>query len=165
MEKQLPPVRIIAPGAVYRCDADITHSPMFHQVEGLLVDRGVTFADLKGTLEHFLHQLFGKKRGVRFRPSFFPFTEPSAEVDISCLICGGEGCRVCKGTGWLEILGSGMVHPKVLEKVNYPADVGGFAFGMGVERIAMLLYGISDIRLFFENDLRFLRQFQEGSRC
>jgi phenylalanyl-tRNA synthetase alpha chain len=163
MERQQPPVRIIAPGAVYRCDADITHSPMFHQVEGLLVDRGITFADLKGTLEHFLHQLFGKKRGVRFRPSYFPFTEPSAEVDISCLMCGGEGCRVCKGTGWLEILGSGMVHPRVLEHVNYdPDEVGGFAFGMGVERIAMLLYGIGDIRLFFENDLRFLRQFQGG---
>lgn len=160
MEKQEPPVRIIAPGAVYRCDADITHSPMFHQVEGLYMDENVTFADLKGTLEHFLHQLFGKNRQVRFRPSFFPFTEPSAEVDIACLMCGGSGCRVCKNTGWLEILGSGMVHPKVLEKVNYdPQKVGGFAFGMGVERIAMLLYGIDDIRLFFENDLRFLRQF------
>mgnify|MGYP001384987380 FL=1 len=133
---------------------------MFHQVEGLYVDENVTFADLKGTLEHFLHQLFGKNRQVRFRPSFFPFTEPSAEVDIACLMCGGSGCRVCKNTGWLEILGSGMVHPKVLEKVNYdPQKVGGFAFGMGVERIAMLLYGIDDIRLFFENDLRFLRQF------
>jgi len=167
MERQAPPVRIIAPGAVYRCDADITHSPMFHQVEGLLIDRNITFADLKGTLEHFLHQLFGSKRPVRFRPSYFPFTEPSAEVDISCLMCGGSGCRVCSNTGWLEILGSGMVHPKVLEQVNYdPAEVGGFAFGVGVERIAMLLFGIGDIRLFFENDLRFLRQFQGGQkRC
>ncbi len=167
MERQTPPVRIIAPGAVYRCDADITHSPMFHQVEGLLIDRNITFADLKGTLEHFLHQLFGSKRPVRFRPSYFPFTEPSAEVDISCLMCGGSGCRVCSNTGWLEILGSGMVHPKVLEQVNYdPAEVGGFAFGVGVERIAMLLFGIGDIRLFFENDLRFLRQFQGGQkRC
>lgn len=163
MEKQAPPVRIIAPGAVYRCDADITHSPMFHQVEGLLIDDNITFAHLKGTLEHFLHELFGKERPVRFRPSYFPFTEPSAEVDISCLACGGEGCRICSQTGWLEILGAGMVHPKVLEQVNYdPNKVGGFAFGVGVERIAMLLYGIGDIRLFFENDLRFLRQFQGG---
>ena len=131
MEKQEPPVRIIAPGAVYRCDADITHSPMFHQVEGLYVDENVTFADLKGTLEHFLHQLFGKNRQVRFRPSFFPFTEPSAEVDIACLMCGGSGCRVCKNTGWLEILGSGMVHPKVFgESELRPQKVGGFAFGM-----------------------------------
>jgi phenylalanyl-tRNA synthetase alpha chain len=160
MEKRRPPVRIIAPGKVYRRDSDITHSPMFHQVEGLLVDKGVTFADLKGVLTAFVHQMFGPEVGVRFRPSYFPFTEPSAEVDIECVICRGEGCRVCKTTGWLEVLGSGMVHPAVFEAVGYdPETYTGFAFGLGIERIAMLKYGIDDIRLFFENDLRFLRQF------
>jgi phenylalanyl-tRNA synthetase alpha chain len=160
MERRRPPVRVIAPGKVYRRDSDITHSPMFHQVEGLLVDKGVTFADLKGVLTAFVHQLFGPEVGVRFRPSYFPFTEPSAEVDIECVICGGAGCRVCKLTGWLEILGSGMVHPAVFEAVGYdPEEVTGFAFGLGIERVAMLKYGIDDIRLFFDNDLRFLRQF------
>lgn len=160
MEKRQPPVRIIAPGKVYRVDADTTHSPMFHQVEGLLVDKHVTLGDLKGTLSMFARELFGKERGVRFRPSYFPFTEPSAEMDISCFVCGGEGCRLCKYEGWIEILGSGMVHPRVLEMVNYdPEQVTGFAFGMGVERVAMLMYGIDDIRLFFENDVRFLSQF------
>jgi phenylalanyl-tRNA synthetase alpha chain len=160
MEQRQPPVRIIAPGKVYRRDSDITHSPMFHQVEGLLVDRGVTFADLKGVLTAFVHQMFGPEVGVRFRPSYFPFTEPSAEVDIECVICRGEGCRVCKTTGWLEVLGSGMVHPAVFEAVGYdPETYTGFAFGLGIERIAMLKYGIDDIRLFFDNDLRFLRQF------
>ncbi|MDF2635146.1 MAG: Phenylalanyl-tRNA synthetase alpha chain [Pelosinus sp.] len=154
------PIRIIAPGKVYRRDYDATHSPMFHQVEGLVIDKNISFADLKGTLELFIHEIFGKDVGVRFRPSFFPFTEPSAEVDISCVMCSGGGCRVCSGTGWLEILGAGMVHPRVLEMSNFDPDkVSGFAFGMGVERIAMLLYGIDDLRLFYENDLRFLRQF------
>ena len=160
MEKRRPPVRIIAPGRVYRRDSDLTHTPMFHQVEGLLVDKGVTFADLKGVLTAFVHEMFGPEVGVRFRPSYFPFTEPSAEVDIACVICRGEGCRVCKVTGWLEVLGSGMVHPAVFEAVGYdPEEFTGFAFGLGIERIAMLKYGIDDIRLFFENDLRFLRQF------
>jgi len=160
MEKKGPPVRMICPGAVYRCDSDPTHSPMFHQVEGLLVDRGVTFADLKGTLTAFVHQIFGEKTRLRFRPSFFPFTEPSAEVDIECILCSGKGCGLCSNTGWLEILGSGMVDPAVYKFVNYdPEEVTGFAFGMGIERIAMLKYGINDIRLFFTNDLRFLRQF------
>lgn len=160
MEKQEPPVRIIAPGKVYRSDADVTHSPMFHQVEGLLIDRGITLADLKGTLQLFAEKLFGKDTKTRFRPSYFPFTEPSAEVDVSCIICKGDGCRVCSETGWLEILGSGMVDPRVLTRVGYdPEEVTGFAFGMGIERIAMLKYGINDIRLFFENDLRFLKQF------
>jgi len=160
MEVRQPPVRIIAPGKVYRRDSDITHSPMFHQVEGLLVDKGVTFADLKGVLTAFVHQMFGPEVGVRFRPSYFPFTEPSAEVDIECVMCGGHGCRVCKATGWLEVLGSGMVHPAVFEAVGYdPETYTGFAFGLGIERIAMLKYGIDDIRLFFDNDLRFLRQF------
>jgi phenylalanyl-tRNA synthetase alpha chain len=160
MERRQPPVRIIAPGKVYRRDSDITHSPMFHQVEGLLVDKGVTFADLKGVLTAFVHQMFGPEVGVRFRPSYFPFTEPSAEVDIECVMCGGRGCRVCKATGWLEVLGSGMVHPAVFEAVGYdPETYTGFAFGLGIERIAMLKYGIDDIRLFFDNDLRFLRQF------
>jgi len=160
MERRQPPVRIIAPGKVYRRDSDITHSPMFHQVEGLLVDRGVTFADLKGTLTAFVHEMFGPEVSLRFRPSYFPFTEPSAEVDIECVICGGAGCRVCKITGWLEVLGAGMVHPAVFEAVGYdPEEYTGFAFGLGIERIAMLKYGIDDIRLFFENDLRFLRQF------
>jgi len=160
MLKQKPPVRIIAPGTVYRCDSDATHSPMFHQIEGLMVDKGVTFGDLKGMLTIFTNQLFGQKTGVRLRPSFFPFTEPSAEVDIACVICGGKGCRVCKQTGWLEILGAGMVDPEVYRHVNYDAeDISGFAFGMGIERIAMLKYGINDMRLLFENDVRFLRQF------
>jgi len=160
MEKHPPPVRIISPGAVYRRDLDPTHSPMFHQVEGLLVDKGITFADLKGVLTVFVHQMFGKEKKLRFRPSFFPFTEPSAEVDIECIICGGKGCGVCSNTGWLEILGSGMTDPAVYGFVNYdPEEVTGFAFGMGVERIAMLKYGINDIRLFFMNDLRFLKQF------
>ncbi|OUN01013.1 MAG: phenylalanine--tRNA ligase subunit alpha [Firmicutes bacterium ZCTH02-B6] len=159
MEAQKPPVRIIAPGKVFRVDADVTHSPMFHQVEGLYVDEGVTFGELKGTLSIMARELFGQ-RPVRFRPSYFPFTEPSAEMDIQCIICNGAGCRVCKNEGWLEILGSGMVHPQVLRNVGYdPEHVSGFAFGMGVERIAMLKYGIDDIRLFFENDIRFLRQF------
>ncbi len=160
MEKQAPPVRIIAPGKVYRCDSDLTHTPMFHQVEGLLVDEQVSFGDLKGVLTDFVHQIFGPRTPLRFRPSFFPFTEPSAEVDIGCTICRGAGCRVCSQTGWLEILGSGMVHPAVFEKVGYDPDrYSGFAFGMGIERIAMLKYGIDDLRRFFENDLRFLRQF------
>jgi phenylalanyl-tRNA synthetase alpha chain len=160
MEKERPPVRVICPGAVYRCDSDPTHSPMFHQVEGLLVDRGITFADLKGVLTVFVHQMFSKETRLRFRPSFFPFTEPSAEIDIECFICGGKGCGVCSHTGWLEILGSGMVDPAVYKFVNYdPEEVTGFAFGMGIERIAMLKFGINDIRLFFTNDLRFLKQF------
>lgn len=160
MLKQKPPVRIIAPGTVYRCDSDATHSPMFHQIEGLMVDTKVTFGDLKGILTVFTNQLFGQKTGVRLRPSYFPFTEPSAEVDIACVICGGKGCRVCKNSGWLEILGAGMVDPEVYRHVQYDADnISGFAFGMGIERIAMLKYGISDMRLLFENDVRFLRQF------
>jgi phenylalanyl-tRNA synthetase alpha chain len=160
MLKQKPPVRIIAPGTVYRCDSDATHSPMFHQIEGLMVDRGITFGDLKGILTVFTNQLFGQKTGVRLRPSFFPFTEPSAEVDIACVICGGKGCRVCKNSGWLEILGAGMVDPEVYRHVHYDAEnISGFAFGMGIERIAMLKYGINDMRLLFENDVRFLRQF------
>jgi phenylalanyl-tRNA synthetase alpha chain len=160
MEKRRPPIRVICPGAVYRCDSDPTHSPMFHQVEGLLVDQGITFADLKGVLTVFVHEMFGIETRLRFRPSFFPFTEPSAEVDIECFICGGKGCGVCSNTGWLEILGSGMVDPAVYQFVNYdPEQVTGFAFGMGIERIAMLKFGINDIRLFFNNDLRFLRQF------
>ncbi len=160
MEAQRPPVRIICPGKVYRRDADITHSPMFHQVEGLAVDRDISMGDLKGTLELFAREMFGPRTRIRFRPSFFPFTEPSAEVDVLCFLCGGEGCRVCKQSGWLEILGSGMVHPRVLGTVGYdPEEVTGWAFGMGVERIAMLKYGLDDIRLFFENDLRFLHQF------
>ncbi|MBQ7516437.1 MAG: phenylalanine--tRNA ligase subunit alpha [Schwartzia sp.] len=155
------PIRMIAPGRVYRRDDyDATHSPMFTQVEGLVIDKGIRFSDLKGTLELFLQKIFHAGIGVRFRPSFFPFTEPSAEVDISCVMCHGKGCRVCKGTGWLEILGAGMVHPHVLEMSGYdPKQVSGFAFGLGVERIAMLSYGIDDLRLFYDNDLRFLRQF------
>ncbi|HXG51108.1 MAG TPA: phenylalanine--tRNA ligase subunit alpha [candidate division Zixibacteria bacterium] len=167
MEKRRPPLQVIVPGAVYRHDDDATHSPMFHQVEGFMVDRGVAFSDLKGVLTHFLQRIFSAETGVRFRPSFFPFTEPSAEIDIRCLLCGGsgaaeggQGCRVCKGTGWLEILGAGMIDPQVFAFVGYDwNEVSGFAFGMGVERIAMLKYGIDDIRLFFQNDLRFLRQF------
>jgi len=155
-----PPLAIIAPGRVYRADADVTHSPEFHQVEGLLVDRRITLGDLKGVLQAFAHRMFGAQYRVRFRPSFFPFTEPSAEVDIGCVICGGSGCRVCGSTGWLEILGAGMVHPAVFENVGYDSEKWtGFAFGMGVERIAMLKFGIGDIRLFFENDMRFLSQF------
>jgi phenylalanyl-tRNA synthetase alpha chain len=160
MEKQPPPVRIICPGKVYRCDSDLTHTPMFHQVEGLLVDENISFGDLKGTLTTFVHRMFDEQTSLRFRPSFFPFTEPSAEVDILCVICRGKGCRVCSQTGWLEILGSGMVHPALYENVGYDATrYSGFAFGMGVERIAMLKFGIDDIRKFFENDLRFLNQF------
>ncbi|HBO69802.1 MAG TPA: phenylalanine--tRNA ligase subunit alpha [Deltaproteobacteria bacterium] len=160
METMRPPVRVIAPGAVYRCDSDITHSPMFHQVEGLAVDRGTTMADLKGMLTEFCRMMFGPGKPLRFRPSFFPFTEPSAEVDIRCVICGGSGCRVCKNSGWLEILGCGMVDPAVFGFVGYdPEEYTGFAFGMGVERIAMLRHGIGDIRLLFENDIRFLSQF------
>ncbi len=160
MEKHPPPVRIISPGPAYRRDSDPTHSPMFHQVEGLLVDKGITFGDLKGVLTIFVHQMFGTETRLRFRPSFFPFTEPSAEIDIECIMCGGKGCGVCSNTGWLEILGSGMTDPAVFGFVDYdPEEVTGFAFGMGVERIAMLKYGINDIRLFYTNDLRFLRQF------
>ena len=160
MKAQRPPVRFIFPGKVYRRDADITHSPMFHQVEGLALDRHITMADLKATLELFAREMFGPRSALRFRPSFFPFTEPSAEADVVCFLCGGSGCRVCKQSGWLEILGSGMVHPNVLRNVGYdPEEVTGWAFGMGVERVAMLKYGIDDIRLFFDNDLRFLAQF------
>jgi phenylalanyl-tRNA synthetase alpha chain len=167
MEKRKPPLQIIVPGAVYRHDDDATHSPMFHQVEGFVVDQRISFADLKGVLTHFLRQIFSQETGVRFRPSFFPFTEPSAEIDIQCMFCGGKGtglsgqaCRVCKTTGWLEILGAGMIDPQVFRFVRYdPEKFSGFAFGMGVERIAMLKHGIDDIRLFFQNDVRFLRQF------
>lgn len=160
MLRQPPPVRIIAPGTVYRCDSDATHSPMFHQIEGLLVDNGITFGDLKGILTNFVNQYFGSGTGVRLRPSFFPFTEPSAEVDIACVMCKGKGCRICKNTGWLEVLGAGMVDPEVFRHVSYDAEnVSGFAFGMGIERLAMLRYGISDMRLLFENDIRFLSQF------
>ena len=160
MEKQPPPIRVIAPGKVYRCDSDITHTPMFQQVEGFLVDRNISFADLKGVLTVSLQKIFEKDLEVRFRPSFFPFTEPSAEVDIACVICGGDGCRVCKKTGWIEILGSGMIDPEVFKMVGYDSEIySGFAFGLGVERIAMLKYGIDDIRLYYENDLRFLSQF------
>ena len=160
MEAQQPPLRVVAPGKVYRCDSDITHTPMFHQVEGMLVDKKVSFADLKGVLSVFTRKIFEKDLPLRFRPSFFPFTEPSAEVDIACVICEGKGCRVCKHTGWLEILGSGMIDPEVFKMVGYDPEVySGFAFGLGVERIAMLKYGINDIRLYYENDLRFLSQF------
>lgn len=160
MEAQQPPLRLIAPGKVYRCDSDITHTPMFHQVEGFLVDKKVSFADLKGVLSVFTQKIFEKDIPLRFRPSFFPFTEPSAEVDIACVICDGDGCRVCKKTGWLEILGAGMIDPEVFNMVGYDPEIySGFAFGLGVERIAMLKYGIDDIRLYYENDLRFLSQF------
>ena len=160
MEKKKPPLKIIAPGKVYRCDSDVSHNAMFHQVEVLMVDTGVTFSDLKGVLELFIHSFFGKETPVRFRPSYFPFTEPSAEVDIECIFCSGKGCRVCKTTGWLEVLGCGMVNPRVFEMSGYqPDEYTGFAFGMGVERMTMLKYSIDDIRLFYENDLRFLRQF------
>jgi len=160
MESQPPPVSIISPGKVYRRDSDVSHTPMFHQVEGLLVDKGITLGDLKGTLTTFVHQMFGRDIGLRFRPSFFPFTEPSAEVDIQCVICLGKGCRTCSNTGWLEILGSGMVDPEVYRFVDYDPEIyAGFAFGLGIERIAMLKYGIDDIQHFFKNDMRFLRQF------
>jgi phenylalanyl-tRNA synthetase alpha chain len=160
MESQAPPVRIIAPGKCYRRDSDVTHTPMFHQVEGLLVDKGIAFSDLKGTLTSFVQQMFGHDTALRFRPSFFPFTEPSAEVDIQCVICGGKGCRTCSNTGWIEILGSGMNDPEIYKFVGYDPEVySGFAFGMGIERVAMLKYGIDDIQLFYRNDMRFLRQF------
>lgn len=160
METQKPPLRIIAPGRVYRCDSDVTHTPMFHQVEGLMVDEEVSFTDLKGILDDFLKQFFEKDLKVRFRPSYFPFTEPSAEADIECVMCGGEGCRVCSHTGWLEVLGCGMVHPEVFRHAGIDSEkYTGFAFGMGVERLTMLRYGVNDLRLFFENDLRFLKQF------
>jgi phenylalanyl-tRNA synthetase alpha chain len=160
MESQEPPLRIICPGRVYRCDSDLTHSPMFHQVEGLLIDEHSSFADLKGLIEDFLRVFFERELAVRFRPSYFPFTEPSAEVDIQCVSCGGQGCRVCSQTGWLEVMGCGMVHPKVFEFSGIDTEkYSGFAFGMGVERLAMLRYGVNDLRLFFDNDLRFLEQF------
>lgn len=160
MSEREPPLRIIAPGRVYRCDSDVTHTPMFHQVEGFLVDEEVSMADLKGTLTDFLRAFFERDSEVRFRPSYFPFTEPSAEVDIQCVICGGKGCRVCKQTGWLEVMGCGMIHPHVFAKVGVDSErYSGFAFGLGVERMAMLYYGVNDLRLFFENDSRFLRQF------
>ncbi|RMD58529.1 MAG: phenylalanine--tRNA ligase subunit alpha, partial [Nitrospirae bacterium] len=160
MEKHQPPLKVIATGKVYRHDADISHTPMFHQVEGFLVDRGVSMANLKALLEAFIHTMFGKETPVRFRPSYFPFTEPSAEVDIGCVICGGRGCGVCKRTGWIEILGCGLIHPKVFKNVGYDTSIySGLAFGVGIERLTMLKYGIDDIRLFFENDMRFLEQF------
>ena len=160
MEKQNPPIRVICPGRVYRRDSDLTHSPMFHQVEGLVVDEGISFADLKGTLTEFLMKFFEKELAVRFRPSYFPFTEPSAEVDVQCVNCNGKGCRVCSNTGWLEVLGSGMVHPNVLNMSGIDTEkYSGFAFGFGADRLAMLLYEVNDLRLFFESDLRFLRQF------
>ncbi len=161
MEKGKAPFRVIAPGRVYRCDSDLTHTPMFHQVEGLLVDENVSFADLKGTLDDFLRNFFERDLRVRFRPSYFPFTEPSAEVDIECVHCGGKGCRICKQSGWLEVLGCGMVHPQVFKNVGIDSErYTGYAFGLGVERLAMLRYGVNDLRMFFENDLRFLRQFR-----
>ncbi len=161
LEADGAPVRVIAPGRVYRCDSDLTHTPMFHQVEGLLVDEGVTFGDLKAVLEDFVRGFFEADLALRFRPSYFPFTEPSAEVDVECMFCHGEGCRVCSGSGWLEILGCGMVHPAVFESAGIDAErYTGYAFGMGVERLAMLRYGVNDLRIFFENDLRFLRQFR-----
>lgn len=160
MESETPPLKVIAPGRVYRCDSDITHTPMFHQVEGFLVDTDVSFADLKGVVYQFLRAFFEKDIQVRFRPSYFPFTEPSAEVDIECVMCNGEGCRVCSQTGWLEVMGCGMIHPEVFKAVNIDSGrYSGFAFGMGVERLAMLRYGINDLRLFFDNDLKFLEQF------
>jgi phenylalanyl-tRNA synthetase alpha chain len=161
MEEQGPPLRVIAAGRVYRCDSDLTHTPMFHQVEGLLVDRSVSFSDLMGHIEEFLHRFFERDDlAIRFRPSYFPFTEPSAEVDIECVMCGGRGCRVCGQSGWLEVLGCGMVHPAVFAHVGIDSEEWtGYAFGMGVERLAMLRYGVNDLRLFFENDLRFLQQF------
>jgi len=160
MEQQQPPFKVIAPGRVYRCDSDLTHTPMFHQVEGFVVDKNINFADLKGVISEFLKAFFEKDVSVRFRPSYFPFTEPSAEVDIACVMCAGQGCRVCGHTGWLEVLGCGMIHPEVFRHVDVDAEqYTGFAFGMGVERLTMLRYKINDLRLFFENDLKFLRQF------
>jgi len=160
MEDKEPPIRVICPGRVYRCDSDLTHTPMFHQVEGLLVDENISFADLKGTVDQFLKRFFEADIPVRFRPSYFPFTEPSAEVDIQCTNCGGAGCRVCSHTGWLEVMGCGMVHPNVFSSSDIDTEkYSGFAFGMGVERLAMLRYGVNDLRLFFENDLKFLEQF------
>ena len=160
MESQEPPIRVICPGRVYRCDSDLTHTPMFHQVEGLVIDKEVSFADLKGTVDQFLKSFFEADVPVRFRPSYFPFTEPSAEVDIQCTNCGGDGCRICSHTGWLEVMGCGMVHPNVFEASGVDNDTySGFAFGMGVERLAMLRYGVNDLRLFFENDIKFLEQF------
>ncbi len=162
LQKQLPPIKVIAPGRTFRCDTpDATHSPMFHQIEGLVVDEGITMADLKGTLDSFAKQLFGPETKTKFRPHHFPFTEPSAEMDVSCFKCGGKGCRVCKGSGWIEILGCGMVHPNVLKVGNIDTEkYTGFAFGIGVERVAMLKYGVDDIRLFYENDMRFINQFK-----
>jgi phenylalanyl-tRNA synthetase alpha chain len=161
MESEQPPLKVIAPGRVYRCDSDLTHTPMFHQVEGFLVDKDVSFADLKGVVFEFLRAFFEKDIQVRFRPSYFPFTEPSAEVDIECVICDGQGCRVCSHTGWLEVMGCGMIHPEVFKSVKIDhQQFSGFAFGMGVERLAMLRYGINDLRMFFENDLKFLQQFK-----
>jgi len=160
MQSTRPPIRVICPGRVYRCDSDLTHSPMFHQVEGLVIAEGTGMPDLKGTVIDFLRAFFERDLSVRFRPSYFPFTEPSAEVDMQCVICGGEGCRVCKNTGWLEIMGCGMVHPRVLEMSGIDSErYTGYAFGMGVERLAMLRYGVNDLRLFYENDMRFLRKF------
>jgi phenylalanyl-tRNA synthetase alpha chain len=160
MESTSPPIRIICPGRVYRCDSDVTHTPMFHQVEGLLVDKNISFPDLKGTIVEFLRVFFERPLEVRFRPSYFPFTEPSAEFDMECVMCNGKGCRVCSNTGWLEVGGCGMVHPKVFEHSNIDTEeYTGFAFGVGVERLAMLRYGVNDLRLFFENDQRFLDQF------
>jgi len=160
MESQKPPIRVICPGRVYRCDSDLTHTPMFHQVEGLVVDKGITFADLKGVVIQFLSNFFEVDLPIRFRPSYFPFTEPSAEVDMQCTSCSGKGCRVCGNTGWLEVMGCGMVHPKVFDNCGVDINIySGFAFGMGVERLAMLKYGVNDLRMFFDNDLRFLRQF------
>lgn len=160
MENQKPPIKIISPGKVYRCDYDVTHSPMFHQVEGIVVDEGISFGDMKGSLRYFISRMFGSDLDVRLRPSFFPFTEPSAEVDMGCVQCRGKGCRMCKGTGWLEIGGCGMVDPEVFKFVGIDPDIySGFAFGMGIERIALLKYGIDDIRLFYENSLKFLKQF------
>lgn len=161
MKTHQPPLRMIAPGRVYRCDSDVTHSPMFSQIEGLVVDTDISFCDLKGTLDLMVNRVFGEGTATRFRPSFFPFTEPSAEVDIQCFVCKGSGCRLCKGTGWIEVLGCGMVHPAVFEAVGYdPEKYTGFAFGLGIERFAMLKFGINDIRLFYENDTRFLKQFR-----
>ena len=162
MEKQTPPIKVLSPGRVYRSDSDATHSPMFHQMEGLVVDKGITLCDLKGILDEFARRMFTAETKTRFRPSYFPFTEPSVEVDLSCKNCGGKGCRICKGTGWIEVLGAGMVNRRVLENCGIDPDVyTGFAFGIGLERIAMIKYGIGDIRLLFENDVRFLRQFKD----
>ena len=163
MENHQPPLRIIAPGRVYRCDSDMTHTPMFHQIEGLVVDEGISLANLKSLLHQFMEQFFERKLRMRFRPSYFPFTEPSAEVDIECLLCGGSGCGSCKRTGWIEVLGCGMVHPNVFRQLGIDAErYTGYAFGMGIERMAMLRYQVPDLRLFFDNDLRFLSQFRAG---